>query len=284
MPSATLLCASAVSPTAARSTPRRSKQFLGDTDTMMNKSKPSSIAKPNLKKGSKTPATTSTGSSTTKFDQIVEESVEQMKTNLSRFARVSNKRMCIRTLRDCLYLRAIPIDTVPTVPTRRGEWELLEEEVCWTNILLNGLLFTGSSNSQLLKVLRALCQELCKGLRLSSESIYLNTLVRLAESTNSSDSYFQLNSLLGSQDLVLHRREELNKAMDIPPTDVVLYEAAGQVHATVTSYSSYGLFRRTDVKSSKPWIALLGKISERVNFSTGKSMRQVQAQITTPDL
>ena len=176
------------------------------------------------------------------------------------------------------------MDTVPTLPTHRDEWTTLEDEVCWTNVQLNGLLFTGSNNSQVLKVLRALCQELCKGLRLSSESIYINSLVRLAASTNSSDSYFLLNSLLGSQDLVLQPVQNMNNTMDLPPTDISLYEASGHVHATVTAYTSYGLYRRTDVKMTKPWIALLAQVYERVNLSTGASVRQVQVQITTPDL
>ncbi|KAL7564171.1 hypothetical protein ACA910_021145 [Epithemia clementina (nom. ined.)] len=229
-------------------------------------------------------SSSSSSSSTKKFRPRAEESIEKMQNNLSRFARVSNKRMCIRTLHDCTYLRAIPLVGVPALPTQREEWSSLEDEVNGTNVQLNGLLFNGSNNNQVLKVLRALCQELCKGLRLSSESIYLNTLVRLAASTNSADAFVQLNSLLGSQDLVLQAVKKMSNPMDLPPTDVALYEAGGHVHGVVTSYISYGLFRRTDVKLTKPWIALLAQIFERVNFSTGASVRQVQIQITTPDL
>ena len=220
-------------------------------------------------------------------EQAMQESIERMKANLSRFARVSNKRMALRTLNDCIYLRAIPLDTTPSLPSNRDELAQLEEEVCQSNIQLNGLLFTGSANSQILKVLRALCQELCKGLRVSSETIYMAMIVRLANSSNSADSYFQLNALMGSQDLVLKPRLEHHASrhdpIDIPPTDLHLYEANGQIHAIMTSATAYGLFRRSDVKSGKPWISLLGQVHERVNMTTGASVRQVYTKITTPD-
>eukprot|EP00527_Entomoneis_sp_CCMP2396_P004464 CAMPEP_0198144876 /NCGR_PEP_ID=MMETSP1443-20131203/19132_1 /TAXON_ID=186043 /ORGANISM="Entomoneis sp., Strain CCMP2396" /LENGTH=268 /DNA_ID=CAMNT_0043808359 /DNA_START=31 /DNA_END=837 /DNA_ORIENTATION=+ len=218
-------------------------------------------------------------------EQALQESIERMKSNLSRFARVSNKRMALRTLHDCNYLRSIPLDTTPTLPTQREELTSLEEEVCVSNTQVNGLLFNGSASNQVLKVLRALCQELCKGLRVSSETIYMAMIVRLANSSNSSDSYFSLNALMGSQDLVLKPRQEQSTTQEnYPPTDLSLYEAGGQIHAVVTSFTSYGLFRRSDVKSGKSWIALSGRVHERVNLTTGASVRFVHTQITTPDL
>jgi len=217
----------------------------------------------------------------------MEEQIERLKNNLSRFARVSNKRMALRTLQDCVYLRNIPLERTPDMPTQREEWKLLEEELCLTNVQINGLLFNASAASQVIKVLRALCQELCKGLRVSSETIFMAMLVRTVNSTNSSDAYFSMNALLGSQDLVLKPLQESNtnpkqfQPEEIPPTDLSLYEAGGEVHAVLTAYYPYGLFRRSD---KKPWISLLMQVHERLNLNTGASVRQVRTQITTPEL
>lgn len=203
----------------------------------------------------------------------------------SSFVAVAFERMALRTLQECQYLRNVLLNSTPSMPTQREEWESLEAEVCWSNVQLNGLLFNGSAGSQVLKVLRALCQELTKGLRLSSESIYLSMVVRLASSSNNADSYLSLNSLLGSQDLVLKQPKEKKGPAndDIPPADLALYEAGEQIHAVLTTYTAYGLFRRNDHNLGKPWISLLAQVHERVNLSTGESVRQVGVQITTPE-
>eukprot|EP00523_Entomoneis_sp_CCMP467_P006448 CAMPEP_0168721472 /NCGR_PEP_ID=MMETSP0724-20121128/2100_1 /TAXON_ID=265536 /ORGANISM="Amphiprora sp., Strain CCMP467" /LENGTH=255 /DNA_ID=CAMNT_0008768115 /DNA_START=47 /DNA_END=814 /DNA_ORIENTATION=- len=211
----------------------------------------------------------------------VKESVDRMKANLSRFARVSNKKMALRAMLECTFLRNIPLDTTPPLPAHREDWSALEEEVCLTTVQVNGLLFNGSPSSQILKVLRPLCQELCKGLRENSEKIYMESIVRLANSSNSADSYFSLNALLGSQDLVLKPLGETgivlkgqNAPPEMPPTDLTLYQANGHLHAVLTESTS-------DVKG-KPWISLTARVHERVNLTTGASVRQVQTQILAP--
>ena len=199
---------------------------------------------------------------------------EDLKKNLNKYTRGSDRRMAIRSLTECRALRAIPIDGSPSSPSSQEEWKNLEREVCFTSIDLNGLLFQASSSSQILKVLTELCRELCRESRLSYTSIYQAMIVRLARTTSSADSYFQLNALLGSQDLVLQPR-----VAQAPPTQLMMYESDGAIHAVVTTYHSYGLFRRCDVTSGKAWIPLQAAIHERVNFTTGDSFRHVGVKV-----
>lgn len=200
--------------------------------------------------------------------------LKELEANLQRYTRGNDRRMVIRSLGECRPLRAIPIDGNPASPSSQTEWKNLEREVCFTTIELNGLEFPASSSSQILKILLELCRELCRESRLSYQSIYQAMIVRLARTTSSADSYFHLNALLGSQDLLLKSRTAAT-----PPTNLMMYETNGAIHAVLTTYHPYGLFRKCDVTSGKAWIPLQGTIHERVNFLTGDCFRHVGVQV-----
>lgn len=203
--------------------------------------------------------------------------LEELTNNLQRYTRVNDRRNVIKALTDCRKLRAVPIDGSPSAPTNQEEWRSLEREVCFTSVELNGLIFPAASSSQILKVLKELCNELCRESRLSPTSVYQAMIVRLARTTSSADSYFQLNALLGSRDLVLQPR-----AAATPANTLAMYCADDAIHVNLTTYHPYGLFRRCDVTSNKAWIPLQAAIHERVNFLTGDCFRHVGVEVV-PD-
>lgn len=199
---------------------------------------------------------------------------EDLQASLQKYARGNDRRMAIRSLMDCRAIRSIPIDGSPSSPSTQAEWKSLEREVCFTAIDLNGIVFPASSSSQILKILTELCRALCQESSLSFQSIYQAMIVRLARTTSSADSYFQLNALLGSPDLVLQAR-----TASTPATQLMMYESDGAIHASLTTYHPYGLFRRCDVTSGKAWIPLQAANHERVNFLTGNCFRHVNVQV-----
>ena len=200
-----------------------------------------------------------------------------LKANLQRYTRGNDRRMAIRSLNECRPLRAITMDGNPASPSSQEQWKDLEKEVCHTSIQLNGLDIPASPSSQILKILSDLCNEMCRESRLSSQSVYQAMIVRLARTTSSADSYFHLNALLGSQELVMKQIHA-----PTPPTRLMMYETDGAVHVALTTYHPYGLFRKCDVTSGKAWIPLQAAIHERVNFLTGDCFRHVGVQVV-PD-
>lgn len=205
-------------------------------------------------------------------------SFEELQSSLQRFTRGNDRRLAIRSLTDCAALRTIPIDGSPASPSSPEEWKNLEREVCFSSVDLNGVMFPAAAASQILKILKELCAELCRDSGLSSHSVYQAMIVRLARTTSSADAYFRLNALLGSEDLVLQPRVAAT-----PPTSLTMYESNGAIHATVTTYHPYGLFRRCDVTSGKAWIPLQAAIHERVNFVTGDCFRHVGVEVVRDD-
>ena len=250
-------------------------------DRMISNTMPAKVATPT---STKTPTSRNVKSSphhkkgtpVSKFDAKKAAFVE-LQNNLQRYARGNDRRMAIRSLTECRALRSIPMDGSPSSPSSHEEFKTLEREVCFTSVELNGLLFRSSPSNQILKILTELCNELCRESRLSFQAIYQAMIVRLARTTSSADSYFHLNALLGSQDLVLQARQA-----STPPTHLTMYESDGTIHAVLTTYHAYGLFRRCDVTSGKAWIPLEAAIHERVNFRTGDCFRTVNVK-TVPD-
>jgi hypothetical protein len=61
-----------------------------------------------------------------------------------------------------------------------------------------------------------------------------------------------------------------------------LFVSSGDVHMTLDMAFEFGLFRRSDVKPNRPWIALRAEVHERTNLSNGQKYRTMS--IKTPDL
>jgi hypothetical protein len=221
-----------------------------------------------------------------------EKVLQEMKVNLSRFTRSNNHKSALETLQCCNSLASIPLEAVPSSPTSQNQWQSLEKEVSNSGhrLVLNEVSFEGTTlRSEYIPVLKALCRNLTESSPGAgvADSIYKVLIIRLAPTTSSADSYFHLNSLLGTGDLLLqpvtaplHLKAILGNR---PASDLTLYESAGYVHATLVSNHAYGLFRKSDLSAgqgaaAKPWIKVSAVVHERMNMTTGASVRQIKVQ------
>lgn len=178
----------------------------------------------------------------------------------------------------------------------------LEKEVAEEDVTLNGVDFHASkagANSAVLKdaaatavknscvpMLKGICREFCErdNVSASSREVYEKLIVRLARTTSSADPYFRLNSLLGSPDLLvmpfdkttMAPTEVIDEEKESSFTKVNLYEANGEIHMSMNQTYRFGLLRKTDVKSNRPWIIIDGVVTERANLSTNSSVRELK--------
>lgn len=220
-----------------------------------------------------------------------EDETAELKKKLSHFTRNNDRKAVLRALNKSRLLANITLDPVPPVQKSTDatiQWKELEEEVVnGTTVLLNGMEFRsgprGSLKTEFLLVLKELCKKLTRNsAEISSDELYQAILMRLAPSTSSSDPQFALNAALGSSDLMLQPTEAGKGArimllQEDTIAELSLYESGSQIHATITTQNiCFGLYRKSDVKS-KPWIGVLGQVYERVNLSTGQSVRTLRA-------
>mmetsp|Transcript_6050 Transcript_6050/g.6604 ORF Transcript_6050/g.6604 Transcript_6050/m.6604 type:complete len:230 (+) Transcript_6050:185-874(+) len=209
-----------------------------------------------------------------------DEAFSKMQTSLSKYARANDRRMVLRSMRDVKYLKCIALETTsaPRDSLQASEEELLTEE----NIVLNGVPFDGSNH--FLSTLKELCAKVCDqdGVWMESDALYDNLVTRMARSNASADSFFKLNPLVGSPDLILMPTSYKHAF----PIKLNLYVANGQIHTTLSTTNSFGLFRKADVKpadlgglkasSSRPWIGIHAVVDERSNVSNGQAVRHVK--------
>jgi hypothetical protein len=208
----------------------------------------------------------------------------------------SDRRMLLRTFKDCTYLQHIPVDhtnSMVAVPSTDAEWKELELEVAASiPIEVNGVMLGAGvdeknkkyEGKKLLQLLYLLCNKLTHGLTKKSDSdkqvnsyeLYRALLVRLSPKNTAGTAYFLVNSLIGSKELVLQVPKKPIKAPRI--TSLVVYVSDDAVHGIVEHENSYGLFRKSD-SAGKPWIGLTAGSHERVNLSTGKSVRRLAVHI-----
>jgi hypothetical protein len=52
-----------------------------------------------------------------------------------------------------------------------------------------------------------------------------------------------------------------------------IYEAGGCLHMRMTETFQFGLFRKSDVKSLRPWIVVDAVVTERANFGNDTCTR-----------
>jgi hypothetical protein len=234
--------------------------------------------------------------STSKTVDSVEQNIQKMKTNLIKYARNNDRRMVLRSLQEVKTLNCLSLDVAQNAD---GPLFDLEKEVAEVNLVLNGVEIRGVSlynvpgvkdpvtsgvKNSCIPLLKALCRELCEreDVKTSSRELYEKVIVHLAKSTSSADPYFRLNSLLGSPDLlVMHMDKETNENKDDEmsksvATELNLYAANGDIHMTLSQTYNFGLLRKADVKSNRPWVMIHGVVSERGNLTTNNSVRQLK--------
>ena len=205
----------------------------------------------------------------------MDEAISKMQISLSKFARSNDRRMVLRSLRDVKYLLCLPLEPVYS----DGEIKELEDEVVNEHVILNGIPFHGN----FLTTLKQLCSKMCEGVSLNENALYASLIVRMARTTSSADSYFKLNSLLGSPDLMLMPTQ--GKSV---PLNLTLYSSMGHIHGTISTVNFYGLFRKADLKppelgkgpmTGRPWITIQATIDERVNLSTKEGVRHLKVKL-----
>jgi len=124
--------------------------------------------------------------------------------------------------------------------------------------------------------------------------VYDGIVTRMARTASAADSYFKLNSLLGSPDLMLMPAQNASSKI-LPPIEVEVFASAGCVHASFSTANVYGLYRKADLKdfaglqadinagTSKPWISINAVVEERVNFENGECVRHLSVKIPETD-
>jgi hypothetical protein len=213
------------------------------------------------------------------------EALAQMQAAVSKYARANDRRMVLRSMRDVKYLKCIPLEG--SASPSRDNLKLYEDElVMEESIILNGVPFHGSHH--FLTTLHELCTKLCEqeGVWLNSQDLYDELVAKMARSTSSADSFFKLNSMIGSPDLMLLPTTQKQAF----PIKLNVYVSAGEVHTNLSTTNAFGLFRKSDVRpadlmggpvSSRPWIVIHATVDERANVSTNKTVRQ--ARVLLPE-
>jgi hypothetical protein len=228
--------------------------------------------------------------------------MERLRYNLSRFTRTNDRRMMIRTLKDCPRLRNIPLNPLGHDLAKSQQCMDLEREVATTELIVNGVPIgpkvaakdlLARPNREQLAILKKLCHHLVTastaamiypvedGHMINTDKIYRELVVRLARTPASADAYFQLNSILCCADLALQPPKKSQPQF----TDLSIYQSSGMIHAVTTTRHPYGLFRKSDLAPSnvggtkRPWIRILAIVVERVNLTTGASVRHCSVQV-----
>eukprot|EP00562_Extubocellulus_spinifer_P031240 CAMPEP_0178710504 /NCGR_PEP_ID=MMETSP0699-20121125/17816_1 /TAXON_ID=265572 /ORGANISM="Extubocellulus spinifer, Strain CCMP396" /LENGTH=207 /DNA_ID=CAMNT_0020359057 /DNA_START=39 /DNA_END=662 /DNA_ORIENTATION=- len=130
---------------------------------------------------------------------------------------------------------------------------------------------------------------------LDSHALYESIVKRISQKHTGSDSYFKLNSIMGSADLLLMAikkssfSDSSSKMVPACPIEIDLFVEGGNVHANIDTTECYGLFRKADVQTfnpaspraahNKPWIIVAATIHEMVSFSNGESVRSLKTKV-----
>jgi hypothetical protein len=208
-------------------------------------------------------------------EETREAQLHKMQANLVKYSRTNDKRMLLKSLKTGKFLSSLELDRVQQ--TDYSITDLENEIIQQTTIDVNGLSFLhigcgvkAAKNS--LSMLKMVCDELCRGkhAKVHPRAIYKELITRMAPSTSSADPYFRLNSLLGSPDLLVMPLLAENQ---VTPIDLNIYESGGCLHMRLTETFQFGLFRKSDVKSLRPWIVVDAVVTERANFGNDKCTR-----------
>lgn len=130
---------------------------------------------------------------------------------------------------------------------------------------------------------------------LDSHTLYESIVKRISQKHTAADSYFKLNSIMGSAELLLMAikgssfSDTSSKVVPACPIEIDLYVEGGNIHANIDTTECYGLFRKADVKTfnpaspraahNKPWIIIAATIHEMVSFSNGESVRSLKTKV-----
>jgi hypothetical protein len=223
-------------------------------------------------------------------DHTAKATLENMKANLIRHARSDDRNMLLRSLREVKLLNCLSLDAVQRYD---GQFFDLEKECAAGRIILNGVDIKGVkstgpgsekvSNSSSVPVLKGFCRILSEkeGIKTSSRELYEKLIVRLARSSSSADPYFRLNSLLGSADLLVMplEHEVATGADEAVLAEMYVYASNGEIHMTLSQTYKFGLLRKSDVKSNRPWLIIDAIVKERANLTSNTGVRELKVAL-----
>mmetsp|Transcript_105 Transcript_105/g.153 ORF Transcript_105/g.153 Transcript_105/m.153 type:complete len:262 (+) Transcript_105:61-846(+) len=207
---------------------------------------------------------------------------------LTAHARTNDKSKLLSALSTHLKNTCLPLEPAPPLDPAVALQDISRERV-----ILNGVPFLSASsgvNNQFLEAIYELCEKMCDmdDVRTRPQELVEGLFMRMARSGSGADSYFKLNSIMGSPDLILMPRQPEGNQTLPPPILVDLYVAGGQIHAIISCTNMYGLFRKADITGIKTgsnaggdnaaWINVDAVVEERVNFGNGDSVRFLKAK------
>jgi hypothetical protein len=203
-----------------------------------------------------------------------QDPIEKFKNSVSRFARTNDKKMMLRLLNETQRLKSLPMESMGVHHVSPELLHELQMHVAKTNVSVNGApLAAKGRGHEMLTILSKLCDHLTEQCNdITSDHVYQQLLLRLDRTTASADAYFELSALIGCADLTL---QQPKKAPALQ-TDLSVYVSDGTIHAIFTTRHPFGLFRKTDLTggaSKRPWIRLVASVHERLNMTTGASVR-----------
>ena len=209
------------------------------------------------------------------MEELREQKIRKLQTNLVRYSRLNDKKMILRSLEDATFLTSLELDVADQ--SDYSSFDLETEIMTQTTLDVNGLPFVqrGESGKDTtrngLAMLKMFCDRMCddKSVNVHHQAVYKTLIPKMAPSTASADPYFRLNSLLGSSDLLVMPITQ----NQITPIELKLFASGGSVHMRLTETFRFGLFRKVDVKHNTPWITVEALVTERANFGSGKSTR-----------
>jgi hypothetical protein len=243
----------------------------------------------------------------------VDDIIHNMKASLGRFTRANDRRMVLRTLKEVKYLKALPIDPrpPPMIDLEELEREVAKETIVLNGQGFSRKTKYGRTSTDFLHVVHELCYQLCeistcptsansnnkggvtssRALPLSPDTLYYDILCRLARTITSADCFAKLKDILGSHELILmncnaERKPKAKKGQavivagatakdEIGPIEIYLFEEGGNIHAHIVTTLGFGLYRKLDVNTGRPWIKMQVELNERMNFSSGSQVRHV---------
>lgn len=205
---------------------------------------------------------------------------------LALHTRMGDPKKLVSTLRNASFLTGVPLDSVSSKKVKAAERQATSESA-----LINGVkTVADSKNFGTLRLLRDLSFQLCQinELSLNPQHVYENLVLRMSKTLASVDAYSKLKRIIKSTNLSLIRDDAISKFT----TSVDVYEAAGSLHAVISTPCTFGLVRNAELKPGKvdinnngllvnqrkgsfvePWVKFDVVVVERMNLTTGKGVR-----------
>jgi len=210
---------------------------------------------------------------------------------LSVHTRSNDKHKLVDSLSKLLSTQCISLEPVPAIDPAISLQDVSRERVILNNVPF--LSVSSGINHQFLEAIYELCEKICDMDEVFTlpQELVEGLMSRMARSGSGADSYFKLNSLLGSPDLmIMPRNREGSKSMP-PPITLDVYVSGGNIHADISCTNMYGLYRKADLKGinasredgeNPAWINVDAIVEEKINFGNGQSVRFLKVKFPKP--